>query len=1022
MRVFYSIAAILFLSLLVPVFAFGQASLKGTIMDAATNETLIGVNIVVQGTSLGAATNIEGQFRIVGIPEQPFTVKVSYVGYEPKLIEIDFSKTKDANLNLQLTPTIIEGKEVVVTGQMRGQLQAINQQINSNTIVNVVSEEKIKELPDANAAEAIGRLPGVSIKRSGGEASQAVLRGLSSKFSNITVDGVKIPATDPNTRDVDLSMMSQGMLAGIELYKALTPDQDADAIAGTINFVTRKAPSERLIRFDLMGNYNNLMGSAKQYDFQARYGERFFDDVLGLQLQANLEDKIRSKENSSYSWSGHKSTSWESKYKLDPYATNYNDYTDLGSYVATFTDENRARKGIQAIIDINTPDSGSVKLTGTYSGTDRDISTHDRTYVGTSSSAYWDYNYDYKELRMNTTNVSLQGQNYFSGLEFNWLASYAKSVTKNPFDFALKFTGGSGIGPLSNTGEGLVARADNNYSAAACSTGVFQTQNNFDQEKTIYLNIAKKYTIGNSISGELKAGGKYKEKNRYMNLREQDDNNYLNGYTAYPDGINTGLLLSSRFASYYNSSIAAPLTLFIDTPPGSRKFLGSYTFKPLLNMDALRLWYDLFKSANNGGNREFRESEAGRINDYNVTERVTSAYIMNTFNFTQLATLMIGVRVEKESNDYIAKYNTGSLGTMGIVVTTSRSSLDSTANFDQTIWLPNIQFILRPAEYLKLRFVAHKAIGRPDYNLRLPQFYAQSQPGNKFIVTGGSNNLKNMEAWNFEANAQVFNGSIGLISVSAFFKRIDNFIHVTNDLAIDKRFYDSLVQVYNLRSTNPEVNNLIYGYNSMEVNLPYNDNKPTFVWGLEFEHQMNFGFLPGFLKNMVLTYNLSLTRSETHILYGQTVTSWRMDSTRHGFPGNYYYSHDTVLSSTNKFKQVMRESEGQPKLYGNAALGYDIDGFSARLSLFYQGRSVKSYHYQDQANNYVEAFTKLDLSLKQQISKTISVFLNINNLLDKSERITSENDMTLYEISSWRNPSKEELYGRTIDLGLRISL
>ena len=213
-----------------PGILLGQTLLNGVVVDGSNGETLIGVNVVVQGTSLGAATDIEGRFRITNIPEQVVVIKASCVGYEPKLTEVDFTKNKEVQINIHLRPVIIEGEEVVVTGQMRGQIAAINQQVTSNTIVNVVSEEKIKELPDANAAEAIGRLPGVSLIRNGGEASQVVLRGLSSKYSNITVDGVKIPATDPTTRDVDLSTMSQGSLAGIELYKTLTPDQDLSLI------------------------------------------------------------------------------------------------------------------------------------------------------------------------------------------------------------------------------------------------------------------------------------------------------------------------------------------------------------------------------------------------------------------------------------------------------------------------------------------------------------------------------------------------------------------------------------------------------------------------------------------------------------------------------------------------------------------------------------------------------------------------------------------------------------------------
>jgi hypothetical protein len=95
MPVLFTIKRIVFLALFVPIIAFGQATLKGTVTDASNNEPLIGVNVIVQGTSLGAATDIDGKFLIFGIPERVFDIKVSCVGYEPLIKSIDFSAVKD---------------------------------------------------------------------------------------------------------------------------------------------------------------------------------------------------------------------------------------------------------------------------------------------------------------------------------------------------------------------------------------------------------------------------------------------------------------------------------------------------------------------------------------------------------------------------------------------------------------------------------------------------------------------------------------------------------------------------------------------------------------------------------------------------------------------------------------------------------------------------------------------------------------------------------------------------------------
>ena len=209
---------------------YAQGTVKGIVVDSLTSQTLVGANVFIVGTSFGSATDIEGEYKITRIPAGTVKLKVSYIGYESKEFDLTVQDNRTLEFFIELAPEAIEGLTVVVTGQALGQAAAINQQLTSNTIVNVISEEKIQELPDANAAEAIGRLPGVSISRSGGEGNKIILRGLSDKYTCVTLDGIKIPSTDDQERGTDLSTISQSSLAGIELFKALTPDKDADAI------------------------------------------------------------------------------------------------------------------------------------------------------------------------------------------------------------------------------------------------------------------------------------------------------------------------------------------------------------------------------------------------------------------------------------------------------------------------------------------------------------------------------------------------------------------------------------------------------------------------------------------------------------------------------------------------------------------------------------------------------------------------------------------------------------------------
>ena len=143
---FFSYIITTFLILVISISqAFSQGMLKGVVTDSLTNNELIGANVFLVGTSLGAATNIEGKYSISSIAEGNYIVRVSYIGYKVKDTEVTIKTSETKVLNIQLSLDVLVGEEVVVTGQMMGQISAINQQLSSNTIINVVSEMCIRD-------------------------------------------------------------------------------------------------------------------------------------------------------------------------------------------------------------------------------------------------------------------------------------------------------------------------------------------------------------------------------------------------------------------------------------------------------------------------------------------------------------------------------------------------------------------------------------------------------------------------------------------------------------------------------------------------------------------------------------------------------------------------------------------------------------------------------------------------------------------------------------------------------------
>ncbi|MBD3287651.1 TonB-dependent receptor plug domain-containing protein, partial [candidate division KSB1 bacterium] len=166
------------------VVSFAQTGkVVGYVLDERSGNPLPGANIFIEGTSLGSASDINGFYIISNVPPGTYTINVMYIGYEKRSFELQVLAGQKVERDIKMKAEVVKGQEVTVTAQAEAQLQAINQQLSAKTIKNVVSRKQIQELPEANAAEAVGRLPGVSLERSGGEGNKVVIRGMGPKYA-----------------------------------------------------------------------------------------------------------------------------------------------------------------------------------------------------------------------------------------------------------------------------------------------------------------------------------------------------------------------------------------------------------------------------------------------------------------------------------------------------------------------------------------------------------------------------------------------------------------------------------------------------------------------------------------------------------------------------------------------------------------------------------------------------------------------------------------------------------------------
>ncbi len=204
-----------------------------------------------------------------------------------------------ASVALAVAPAWAEEGEagtIVVTGQRLSTAAAINEKKKADNVVDIISADNLGKLPDANVADALARIPGMSVvvNQDTGEGEYVAIRGLSGTYNAVYINGVRVAQTDPSSRDVSLTVLPPNGLAEIRVTKTLTPDQDGDGIGGSIDFRTPTAfdfKDQTTIRAYAAGGFNQQARRADEdsgtYQGQIDLGHRFADDRFGIFLSAN---------------------------------------------------------------------------------------------------------------------------------------------------------------------------------------------------------------------------------------------------------------------------------------------------------------------------------------------------------------------------------------------------------------------------------------------------------------------------------------------------------------------------------------------------------------------------------------------------------------------------------------------------------------------------------------------------------------------------------------------------------------
>jgi TonB-dependent receptor len=964
---------------LVPGLLWSQSSgrVGGIVFDASNNQPLLSAIVLLKGTSLGASTGLDGTYTIRNVPPGSYTIRVSYIGYEPQEVAVDVQEGASLTRDFKMVATSLQGQEVVVTAQALGQNAAINQQLASNKIVNVVSAARIQELPDANAAESVGRLPGVSIIRSGGEGIGVVIRGLEPKYNEIMIDGIEMAATNTTDRGTDLSMISQNMLEGIEVFKTATPDLDAAFLGGVVNFQIRKprpsvtgAPSFGLLA---QGGYDRLHDSYSNYRLVGSVEDRLFDENLGYFVEAIVERADR--------------TSDELGGNYDLLTKNFGvvNPTILNSLNLYFKPRDRQRYDGTVVLDYRLPE-GKLALMNVFSESDTKTESRNQTYSISGNSI--SYGEGYTPNTLNTLQNILQYQQHLFSVKVDARISHAYSENISPNNWSVSFLqGAAGTGAISRT-QNPILIAQQGLAITNFDNLQFNginTSSSFGRERNIAsaLDLEKSFNVLDFISADVKVGGQYKYTYR--------DYNYDNGSGTiyFPGNGDARAAIIAAFpwmaqAPYNinpNGTQNLPITVFEDPKFSYGKFLGGdYTMNPGTNFGLLSQVVNIVSNIGKGKpfavSGDYSPDVYGSVaSDYSGKENRSAGYAMATFNIGPAITFIPGVRYQALATSYTtARYDNASAPNPYPYTLPHK---DTTINEYHGYWLPDVTLRLKPLSWFDVRLAYTNTISYPDFGDIIPRIDIFTSS-----VTWNNAALKPARSENYDLQASLYDNSIGLLTVGGFLKRINDMIFSTGTRYI----------------TDPSAYPGLPAYtNSYTITTSINDPYRVDVWGAEVDWQTHFWYLPWNLDGIVFNVNY------THIFSGAKYPFTLVNNT--GFP-----RYQSVYVDTFYTDRLV----SQPNDIVNGSLGYDFQGFSMRVSLQYQSNIFNRNNFWPELRSYKNKYLRWDLQVKQDLPwYGLEAFFDINNL-------NSESDIYIIQGSGF--PTSAQDYGLTADIGLRCRL
>jgi TonB-dependent receptor len=892
-------------------------AVSGTIKDSS-GAVLAGARVELDHGG-SAVSEGQGQFTIPNVAPGSHTITANYVGFAPTTTTVAVTAGQTARVNIALDVASKNDIVIVSVERAHGEAEAVNEEKIADNILNVLPSEVITSLPNANIADAVGRLPGVTLERDEGEGKYVQIRGTEPRLANLTLDGVEVPSPEGGVRQVKLDVIPADLIDSVQINKTLQPNMNGDAIGGSVNLVTKKAGERPTASLYGLGGLTPIANTRSVYEFGGTAGQRF-----------GAAKRFGVMVSGSYDYNGRGIDDVEPA----PWQVLQNGTTLIPDITSVAIREylyDRKRYGFGGSADYRLSDTSNLYVHTLYS--DFKDYGHRFEYIlntndtGIPGSNVPQFTTEIRDPNFLVASLSVGANHVFGTSLLNWQVAVGRARMQNPigggeshtiFNYFPPGTDPNVNPPTSNC-QYLPSATTNPYLpqfSQPCFDEAYNPANlklnqiqRSDNGKTAQLNLegtisyAKNYHLG-SHSSTFETGF-------YIRNAHKFDDSFEVDYTP-------------------NDVTAIPARLFVTNFRNSSYYGGHYKYGPGISWEGVNSYL-----AANPNLFSVSTGNYPNSNNFDLVERVTAGYVMNSFDFSRFR-LVAGVRIEGTQDSTLSFDNT-----------TGTLSFPGSGSYISVLPSVSLRMRLDSQSNSSLRFVYARGLSRPDPSF-LTTATSVDNSTTPATVTIGNPALKPEHGDNFDILYERYLTPLGSFQAGFFYKRLT----------------DPIVSLLSGPGALPQC---LPTVTPCYVNQAANSGD-AHIAGLELAFRQHFSYLPGFLHGLGVSANYSYAtsqannvnpgvRTDSPSLLRQAPHTWNISPTfdrgrfsaRTGLAYNganifqYFYADGSPLGVKGPLGDVYLYSHFQVDAQGSIYLGKGFTATVAGLNLnnevfgFYQG-------------------------------------------------------------------------------------